>query len=830
MRHSVYVSNSPTGAEINQSRFESVLSSIPTNTRINFRRGDTFEIGGKNLDDKGTKVQAYKYGADPILSGSQDISSLSWTNVSGNLWSASLASTPKWVFKNGVAATWAQSIFLNIDARPSSTQISGDHTVINPAFTSSLVGAEVRIIEDRWIMSYAYTVTAYDDTNGHITLDRTILGTTPVGGRFIFLNQLQFVNLQDEWWYDASTTTLYYYSTTNPNTLNLRASFQDYAFNLQADNISFDGLDFSHYYFSAINALSSSSHNLNVNACKFHDNKNYGIYAVSCDGYSITNSDFQRMTNGIARTGNNWHVESNTFNNMGMDSNYPLPIGDYQSTGNAILLWGANTILRRNTINNTAYCGTLTTGYNNIIDRNDISNFCARFDDGAAIYTAGVGTMGTTNTGGYIHLNHIHENASHASYPATTAAIGVYIDNRTTNYTIDENTIYDLGQGSTSWAILGNWDTQNTSVLNNIISNATVGVKFRNDSTNSPLYGNNEGNVMTGNKIAASTNTQFNVEVEDFNGSTTYNPFSGGGVINNNNYMIPYSTNMARRRSTLNGTATNYTFANWKTNISGDASSTVIANLYSYTTPRTSAVEVLHSVNNTESTITPSIGADYTDEAGNTVTSRTITDYSSAISVSTTKRDVLFSEDTFTGSAGNITGHTPDIGPAWTVETGTISLNGSGRVESTVAGEMWIDLGQPNALIELTGRVTTTPLTMHILFRYTDVNNYIAAQLFIPTVAGDVRVIVTNRVSGTSTQIVSVDPGSATPNTDYKITARLTGTGTSCNLKISVDDVQYVDYTDSSSPDIGVNNPTGTKHGIRIPVGVNYTSWKMWDF
>lgn len=45
----------------------------------------------------------------------------------------------------------------------------------------------------------------------------------------------------------------------------------------------------------------------------------------------------------------------------------------------------------------------------------------------------------------------------------------------------------------------------------------------------------------------------------------------------------------------------------------------------------------------------------------------------------------IIASDTFTGAAGNITGHTPDAGPTWTVVTGTWALDGSGKVGLTAA-------------------------------------------------------------------------------------------------------------------------------------------------
>lgn len=833
-----YVSASGTGNGLSSatpmSQADFILVTLEEFDRVFFNRGDTFEWPEYNVTTANVTFGAFGSGANPIFLGSEDVSSLSWSVVSGDLWSASLATQPNWLTKNGTSGPLATSAFLvcYTFAPLGSTLIDGDPAVINAAFPGSLVGAKLRIIESRWLMSFEYNIDSYNSTTGDITLSSPLAANVEAGATFLIYGQTQFLNLADEWWYDDPNNLLYYYSSANPNTLDIRGMFNQYAFNLEADGVTFENLDFREYYFAGVQALDNEAHNATFENCSFEDIKNYGIYAVNCDGFSITDNNFERLTTGIARIGDNWTVENNDFDYMGMDVTYPFPIGSYQLTGCAILLTSDNAIIRRNTITNTAYCGMVITGFDMLVERNDISAHMARFDDGGGIYTAGSSTSVDTNMDGIIRLNHIHDNTVHTSYPQSTIVTGVYIDHHTAGYTVDENSVYGL-RGTAAAVIPDvingvyvNWDTENISVTDNIIRGGNAGIRFNGSASLSVLY-SNTGNTVTGNKIAATADDRICIELIDYEGNGSFNPFTGGNI-DNNNYMSPYNASVARRRSTSTGSPTNYTLAAWQSHISDEASSTAINNTLLYTTPAAALGEVLMSVNETESTDVVSIGSNYTDEVNSSTSSRSIPDYSSAISISTVKRNVLFLEDTFTGSSGNITGHTPDTGPAWTVETGTISLNGSGQVGASVTGEMWVNAGQSDLHIELTGRVTTTPLTLHALMRYTDVNNWIAAQLFIPTTAADVTAIITNRVSGTSTQIVTADPGSASPNTDYKITAIISNTGIRCRLRVFIDDVLQLDYTDSSSPDIGTNNPTGTKFGIRVPVNSLYTLCRMY--
>lgn len=791
------------------------MPTLPTGTTVYFNRGETYEIGDLGVSVSNVNFSAYGSGATPNITGSTSISGNTWASIGGNIYTTTLATAPKFIYVAGIESKWAQSAWITITAKPSTTIIRGSSATLN-AF-SNLVGAKVRINEDPWILSHEYTVTAYDSATGNLTLDRTITGSLGNGPRFILLDQLQFLTENNSWYYNSTTSTLYYKSSVAPGTLDIRSCTKDTGFILSASNTTISNLKFSHYFRGAIASESGLSSGVTINNCTISDNRNYGLLIVGCNNYTITNSTIIRCANGIARTGDNWLIQNNTFYDMGMALNFPFPItGSYQSGGNAILFWGANNTIDKNIIHDTAYCGTLTTGINNIISKNIIYNFVKRFNDGSAIYTAGVGTVSTTNSGGVISNNIIYDGDVQASNN-----IGIYIDNRTTSYTMNKNVIYNVP----TYGILSNWDTKLSTMTDNIVMNCgNVQVKFREDTTQSPLYPNNNGNVMTGNILAAKNTSQLCVEIESYNGNASLNPFSSGGSSNNNRYIIPYSANLGRTRSSNNGTATNYNLAAWKTRISADAASTTLENLYAFSSDSNSSLELLLSVNNTGSSSTVPIGSSYTNVLGNVITQQIIEQYYAALSVSSIARSTIVFQDLFTGAAGNITGHTPDIGSIWTVESGTISIDGSGRCVATVAGEMYQNLSSSNSTIELIGRVTSTVSGINILHRYTDVNNYIQAQLFIAAVSTDSKVILYNRTGGISTSILQANI-TALPNTDYTIKSEITGN----NIKIYVNNTLYINYTDTSNVNIGINNAAGTKHGLRVPTTVTYDSLTIYN-
>lgn len=806
-----YVSQAGTGVgtqadPFGPTEFETALGdgTITSGATVKFNKGDTVELGSIDVSTANLTFDAYGTGADPIITGSEDISGLTWTDGGSGLYSASLATEPKWLFLDGVASKWAQSAYISITGRPSSTVIQANSATINAM--SSIIGAKVRIIENPWIMSFEYTVTAYDPGTGNITLDRTIIGAG-VGKTFALMDQLQFLTGNNQWYYDNATTTIYYKSASNPSTLDLRASVHNRGFDLNAPGITINNLAFQHYQEGAIASDDGDSSGVTISNCTITDCREYGIFVVGCDDYTISGCDILRCGNGIARTGDNWSVTNNTITTIGMDLNYPFPVGTYQSRGNGVLLWGANNTISGNTISNLAYCGTLTTGFDDIIEQNEFYDFCKRFDDGAAIYTAGVGSSVTTNSGAQIRNNYIHDAGG------INDVAGIYIDNYTTSYTLTSNII----TGVPLAGIYCNWSTTHTALITNIVYDCPVLVEFH-ENTTQALYPDNEGCVMTGNIFVAKDNTQVPVELESFNSDANFSPFSNGGSCDNNRYIIPYGTIVAQTRATAGGTATTHTLSSWRTHISGDAAAESIENLYSYTTADNAGLEILVDVNFTGNESTVPVGSDYVNPDGDVISQNVIPAYYAAVStstVSTPERTTIFL-DNFTGASGNITGHTPDTGSAWTVTTGTISLNGSGKCIASVAGEMYQDTGDSDTKIEVTGQVSSQPAGINLLMRYTDVNKYILVQLFITSPSTSSRVILYNRTGGVSTSMIQ-PTFTAVINTDYKLTAHLVGN----RMRVYINDVQYIDYTDSDNNDIGINNPTGTKHGVRVPtVGI----------
>lgn len=167
--------------------------------------------------------------------------------------------------------------------------------------------------------------------------------------------------------------------------------------------------------------------------------------------------------------------------------------------------------------------------------------------------------------------------------------------------------------------------------------------------------------------------------------------------------------------------------------------------------------------------------------------------------------------DTFTGSSVSIASHSPEIGGTWVIGAGTITINGSGRLVASSAGECYQDIGNADADIGVIARVTSTNNNINIVLRYTDTSNYIQV-VFLVNGASSTYTLI-NRVGGSNSSITTgAVAGSLSASTDYRVKATLKGN----RIQAWLNDTLYLDYTDTLNANIGANNPTGTKHGLRV--------------
>lgn len=391
--------------------------------------------------------------AQPTLSGFTSVGS--WTNISGNIWESSSAIKSSTAMLGIVTsnesaltrgrypkATDANSGYLTFQSH------SGEGTgavITSNAISgaSSFVNGEIVIRKNHWILE-RYGVSGQTSTT--VTLGAWV---TPVWGAsdvynlqnnwgFFFQNDADACTVQGEWYYNTSTRKLGMYSTSNPSSLNIKASALDTLIDCDGYSyLKFVGITISGANQLGINIQSSTgitldgctisyigrdgvygySNNITVTNCTFDRINNNGLYINSGTGATITNSTFKYIYN-IAGEGQN---------------------SDQQ--GHALSYIGANSTIQGNTILGMGYHGIRFHGGNVLVKNNYIKDVCTVKDDGAAIYGGALDFSGCVIEGNVV----INSQGAPDGTDGANYGEGIYIDDQGENAIIRNNTVADCG-------------------------------------------------------------------------------------------------------------------------------------------------------------------------------------------------------------------------------------------------------------------------------------------------------------------------------------------------------------------------------------------------
>src|SRR5690606_1020944 len=210
---------------------------IQENDRILLNKGEIYDTGEIDIEVSGVQFGAYGSGDNPILRGSTDISSLTWTDEGDGTWSTPMVTEPNWIWISGRCAKLAQTPRIAITGRGSTTTIT-----VNPANLSgysNIVGAYLVAKDKPFSSSLRVKVTDYNAGTGVITVDHEIDVNSNVD--LALYNKFEFFEDDLEWAWESGELRIK--STVSPATLDIRASAFDYCFKDKA-NTRFSNLEF----------------------------------------------------------------------------------------------------------------------------------------------------------------------------------------------------------------------------------------------------------------------------------------------------------------------------------------------------------------------------------------------------------------------------------------------------------------------------------------------------------------------------------------------------------------------------------------------------------
>lgn len=773
--------------------------------KIYFERGQIYNWLEYDIIVDNITVGSFGSGVDPIFYGSTSFTAATWTSETGGYYSTPLATAPLWVTKNGECARQGESAWIATTADATSTTVTADLDAYNAV--ESLVGVKFRHKEYNFRLSYEKTATNYNTSTNVLTVGSANIEGGQSGLPIKLYGQKQFATLEGDWWYDDANDKLWIKTVATPAGTDIRVITELYAFKFNgSSNSTVQNIDFTQYFETAINAPDAPT--LTISNVDIHDNRSNGLMlygnntTFTLDNFSITRCGLNAIHLGAVSSGD---ITEGTITEIGMQDNIGWPFDTYwiKTGGTAICcFWDSGETVTQPTdvdvtnvvMSDLGYIGVLWIGDNHSCTECVAHDFCLNWNDGAGFYSIHRNTLGTSTKN--ITYTRCHSYNGYGSIEGITGsaisfrhASGLYVDNGCELITINECVFYN----NNDYGILANWDTQKTTITNCILFgnvNSQITYKEDTDALDSPVFPNNDGNILTGNLVVAS-DLSYCVEAISRNGNANYNPFSDSGDSDNNTYVRPYGTAINASRISNTGTQTPYTIATWRTHISDDAASTErYESTYLYKNPlKTRAEEVRIATNETGSPISVNASGYHSVTGAALGSSESIPAWGALVYLVDTWPTPDYLYDTFTAADGtNIAGRSPAVGPIPAIATGVHTITSNEMVSNATGGVVTWAIGQSN--IDFTVRTRSSNISsggIGTYFRRVDDNNRFVISFTTSTIT-----LFEFNASGSATNTWSA-VGTFVNNAIYFISVRANGT----SVKIWVNGQLYIDITTS---------------------------------
>jgi gliding motility-associated-like protein len=353
---------------------------------------------------------------------------------------------------------------------------------------------------------------------------------TPTAGYGYYLdNHLDFLDNNNEWYYDESAQKIFYYGNSNPG--NGLATIYDYGakFGTNVSNITFDGLTFKYQYYDAINLYGTIS-NVNITNCEFRDIARHAItFTGAFTKINISNNLFQDIYgSGIMSSSlSDTEISFNTFKDIGLWQGYGAVFGFPINNNSGIGISGKNIHVHHNTTENTGYSGIRVDGQDNIIEKNIVKNAVLTLNDGGGIYTWGEVSFNSTFR--FNLVDNVVGNTDGTPGKGLIIA-ALYLDNGSHENTIEGNILLN----SSHMGLLSNRGTSGHIIKDNMFFNYDLnGIVFANDTDDRI----NVNNLFTGNTLVSLKPNNYFISKSTTNTTDNYDP----GTLNSNTYFNPFN-------------------------------------------------------------------------------------------------------------------------------------------------------------------------------------------------------------------------------------------------------------------------------------------------
>lgn len=388
---------------------------------------------------------SYGSGNKPIISGKT--TAKNWVQSSANLWIASCPDCNGNVtnfFITGIPqqiGRWPNISEPNKGYRTFTSHI-GLNQIIDKTLPDSIdwTGAEAVVRRVRWVLD---RLTIKAQKNDTLQFKNSVSYEFLDGFGYFIQNDPRTLDQQGEWYFNPANKQFTIYSGIDPNTLRTETTKVDTLIKLTGvkyitvENLRFDGSGKIAMFMNNCKTISISDNDF---TCSGEN----GIVMNNSDGVIFENNLINHTNNNafVQNNCNNFTMRNNTIKNTALIPG--MGVGaDGQYLG--VSLSGKKSLIEYNIIDSVGYIGLTFGGDSIVIKNNVISNYCMTKDDGGGIYTWNSGSPinYSRKVIGNIIFNAI--GAPEGSGWSGVAAEGIYMDDRSPNVDIMDNTVFNCG-------------------------------------------------------------------------------------------------------------------------------------------------------------------------------------------------------------------------------------------------------------------------------------------------------------------------------------------------------------------------------------------------
>lgn len=535
-------------------KLNSLIFLLAPGDSVLFKRGDTFygtiKIQRSGLAPLPIVFSAYGSGSQPILTGLVTLSG--WMNAGNGILEANCPlcnASDNVVIINGVLqriGRYPNTGYLKYQSYSGNNSITSNQLSGVPDWT----GAEIVVRKNHWIID-RNKINSQSGGTINYTSASTYNGTNNFG--FFIQNAPGTLDTMGEWYFNpANNNMMVYFGSNNPSDYTVQASTIDTLIYIQGqsylvfDNLMFEGAN-------KFGFLINASNNITIQNCNFDNSGNDAIRCESCDYFTLTNSIINHTLNDAIDLGyssNNSSITNNIIRNTG----YIAGMGGSGDGAYIAISPGLDgTTIKHNKIDSTGYSAIYFHGNADVVEDNFINTFCFVKDDGGGIY-AYTGSTPLTYKQRLVK-NNIIINGIGAPNGTNGAleAHGIYMDSKSSQVSIDSNTIYNMNSAAVFLS-----STNNLSMRGNVIFNNPYSLNIGQWNT-----GDITRDTIVGNYLVAKDRSQYALLVELDNG---VDDISGWGIFDSNYYCRPVDedSSIAVAETSNQGLLTYMNIAGWQ--------------------------------------------------------------------------------------------------------------------------------------------------------------------------------------------------------------------------------------------------------------------------